>query len=51
MLFIPPSFGKYGHYRADAVDEAITQEINYAGHTTCVECHDEVYEPKEIYKK
>jgi uncharacterized membrane protein len=21
MLFVPASFGKYGHYRADAVDE------------------------------
>ena len=47
MLFIPPSFGKYGHYRADAVNEIVAQEINYAGYQACMECHDEIYKPKE----
>ncbi|MFQ6031417.1 MAG: multiheme c-type cytochrome [Candidatus Zixiibacteriota bacterium] len=47
MLLVPHSFGRYGHYRADAVNEIIAQKINYAGYEACIECHDEIYEPKE----
>ena len=28
--FIPESFGKYGHYRAAAVDSIVLQEAKYA---------------------
>lgn len=42
QLLIPKSFGKYGHYRADAIDVAASQEIKYAGWNACLECHDDV---------
>ncbi|NOY60411.1 MAG: hypothetical protein GXO75_15985 [Calditrichaeota bacterium] len=44
---VPPDFGKYGHYRASAVDEIISQEIRYAGHEVCAECHDDVVGAKK----
>jgi hypothetical protein len=43
---VPPDFGKYGHYRASAVDEIISQEIKYAGHVICYDCHDDVADTK-----
>ncbi|UCF79232.1 MAG: hypothetical protein JSW03_02965 [Candidatus Eiseniibacteriota bacterium] len=42
FLLVPDSFGRYGHYRADAVDEVAGMEIRYAGHLLCQECHDDV---------
>lgn len=47
ILLIPKSFGKYGHYRAAAVDEIGAQPINYAGYQVCGECHDDIYAVKE----
>ncbi len=46
-LLVPADFGKYGHYRASAIDEIISQEINYAGHGICLECHDDIVEKKQ----
>lgn len=46
QVLIPPSFGKYGHYRADAIDVAAAQDIKYAGWSACVECHDEIEQAK-----
>ncbi|MEO8502242.1 MAG: cytochrome c3 family protein [Vicinamibacteria bacterium] len=45
-LFVPESFGKYGHYRADAVDAVAKLPIHYAGAKTCAECHDDVEKVK-----
>ncbi|MGE3842643.1 MAG: hypothetical protein AB7I50_13740 [Vicinamibacterales bacterium] len=42
--FMPPSFGVYGHYRANALDDVRSQVVTYAGQTTCVECHTDVQE-------
>jgi hypothetical protein len=39
-FLIPDSFGKYGHYRADAIDEIGALPIKYAGAKACIECHD-----------
>ena len=39
-FLIPESFGKYGHYRANSIDETAALPINYAGKTVCIECHD-----------
>jgi len=47
ILLVPHSFGKYGHYRADAVNEIVAQSINYAGYNTCINCHDEIYKLKQ----
>ncbi|MBI3076774.1 MAG: hypothetical protein HYY85_07295 [Deltaproteobacteria bacterium] len=38
----PPTFGRYGHYRASAVDEIAAQPIRYAGQQACANCHEEV---------
>jgi len=38
-VFIPKSFGRYGHFRGAALAEAAAKPIHYAGHQTCEECH------------
>jgi hypothetical protein len=43
MLFVPRSFGKYGHYRGNALDEIASQKINYAGYQVCTNCHSNIY--------
>lgn len=47
IILIPKSFGKYGYYRADAVDEIITRPTNYAGIQACADCHDDIYNLKQ----
>jgi hypothetical protein len=44
--FIPKSFGRYGHYRGDAIAEITARPIAYAGHQACEMCHPEVAETK-----
>ena len=39
---VPKDFGKYGHYRAGAVDDAAARPLTYAGRARCAECHDDV---------
>ena len=39
-FLIPESFGKYGHYRANSMDEIAALPIHYAGKSVCVDCHD-----------
>ncbi|HEX6880363.1 MAG TPA: hypothetical protein VF135_08375, partial [Terriglobales bacterium] len=41
-VFVPRSFGLYGHYRADALQEITARPISYAGHKACADCHDDV---------
>ncbi len=41
-FLVPSDFGKYGHYRASAISEVVSQEIKYSGHEACVDCHDDV---------
>ncbi len=50
MLFVPDTFGEYGHYRASAVEEIASQEIVYAGHEACNDCHDDIFETKQESK-
>jgi hypothetical protein len=51
-MLVPSDFGKYGHYRASAIDEITSLEIKYAGHVICYECHDDVVDFKnEGYHK
>lgn len=38
----PPSFGQFGHYRGDALAEAMAREPLFAGKKACNECHSEV---------
>ena len=39
-FLVPESFGKYGHYRANSMDEIAALPINYAGKEDCIACHD-----------
>ena len=41
-LMVPQGFGKYGHYRAGALDDIRKRPVSFAGQTTCAMCHDEV---------
>ncbi|MBT3233883.1 MAG: hypothetical protein HN356_13860 [Calditrichaeota bacterium] len=47
VLLVPEGFGKYGHYRATAIDTIIALPINYAGHIVCNDCHDDIAETKD----
>jgi hypothetical protein len=38
---IPEGFGKYGHYRAGALEANRAKPISYAGQATCVLCHED----------
>lgn len=40
-LLIPEGFGRYGHYRAGALDEARLNAVVYAGQAACLECHSD----------
>jgi hypothetical protein len=40
-VVVPKDFGKYGHYRAGALDMISARPISYAGHSQCVLCHDQ----------
>jgi len=44
--FIPKSFGRYGHFRGDAIAEITARPIAYAGHQTCEGCHPEEADTK-----
>jgi hypothetical protein len=46
IILVPPDFGKYGHFRASAVNEIISQEILYAGQVVCFDCHGDLSEIK-----
>ena len=43
---VPADFGKFGHYRASAVDEIAARPIHYAGQKACAECHTDVVETR-----
>lgn len=47
ILLVPKSFGKYGHYRADAVEDVASRKIEYAGYQACAECHDDILALKQ----
>ncbi len=39
---VPKSFGRYGHYRAAALDDLAAHPAKFAGHQTCETCHSDV---------
>ena len=43
---VPAGFGKYGHYRAGALDDISARPISFAGHAACEACHDEQTQKK-----
>lgn len=43
-LLVPESFGQYGHYRGEALNEIAAQEPVFAGTQACIDCHSDIYE-------
>lgn len=39
---VPEGFGKLGHYRAGALDDARAKPLLFAGRAACEECHTDV---------
>jgi len=50
VLLTPESWGKYGHYRADYIDEEASRSTHYGQNESCSKCHDEVNELKDSGK-
>jgi nitrate/TMAO reductase-like tetraheme cytochrome c subunit len=44
----PSSFGKLGHYRADAIPENEMKPLQYAGSARCTKCHEDMATDKAI---
>jgi hypothetical protein len=44
----PGSFGKLGHYRADAILENKMKAVHYAGSDKCTECHEDMASDKSV---
>ncbi|MHB1147815.1 MAG: multiheme c-type cytochrome [Lutibacter sp.] len=44
----PDSFGKYGHYRANSMDDNKMRTFYYKGEATCTECHQDIYDQKVL---
>ena len=45
-LFVPRTFGQYGHYRSAALAEIAAKPVMFAGHGACESCHTDVFEVK-----
>ena len=45
-LFVPRTFGQYGHYRGAALAEIAAKPVMFAGHRACESCHTDVFEVK-----
>ncbi|MBI3924843.1 MAG: hypothetical protein HY319_04820 [Armatimonadetes bacterium] len=39
---IPESFGRFGHYRGDAVKDAMSREPRHGGSQSCEKCHQDI---------
>jgi len=40
-LLMPDTFGQYGHYRGQALEDNRNHEVKYLGEKFCLECHEE----------
>ncbi|MEI6562751.1 MAG: cytochrome c3 family protein [bacterium] len=41
-LLVPKSFGEYGYFRADAMDDEKAIQPRHVGRAACVECHEDI---------
>jgi hypothetical protein len=41
-LLVPADFGRFGFYRAGALNDIAARPIAFAGHDACAECHTEI---------
>jgi hypothetical protein len=44
---IPDSFGKYGHYRANAIEDNKISTSYYKGEEACTSCHQDLFDLKD----
>jgi cytochrome c7-like protein len=44
---VPKDFGRYGHYRAGALDDARARPVVFAGQRACLECHTDIGEMRK----
>ncbi len=49
-FLVPASFGLYGHYRADSLEENRARPVSFAGHAVCEDCHADVVEARKKSK-
>jgi predicted CXXCH cytochrome family protein len=42
VTLVPAGFGRYGHYRAGALDDNAGRPLRFAGRAACEECHTDV---------
>jgi hypothetical protein len=40
-LMVPADFGRYGHYRAGAIDDNRARPVSFAGRAACAACHED----------
>jgi cytochrome c7-like protein len=45
-FLIPHSFGQYGHFRGDAIQEIAAKPVVFAGHQACESCHADILDVK-----
>ena len=45
-MIVPKSFGQYGHYRADALQDIAARTPAFAGREACANCHQEIVDLK-----
>jgi uncharacterized CHY-type Zn-finger protein len=45
-LLVPRSFGQYGHFRGDAIQEIAARPVSFAGHQACESCHSDILDVK-----
>jgi len=45
-FLVPDTFGKYGPYRAAAMDDYAMLPINYSGQEACFSCHQDIQDLK-----
>ena len=43
----PDSFGKYGHYRANAIEDNKINASYYRGEESCTTCHQDLFDLKD----
>ncbi|MHB1107176.1 MAG: multiheme c-type cytochrome [Lutibacter sp.] len=48
QLLTPESFGEYGHYRANALDDNKMSTSFYKGESKCNECHQDIFDQKAL---
>ena len=45
-VMVPKDFGVYGHYRAGALADNASRQIQYAGRAACIDCHSDIQEKR-----